>query len=371
VFLLENPIQPYAWGSTTLLPSLLNVAPTGRPQAELWLGAHPSAPSTLKPQGHSLAVHVARAPVKVLGAASVQRFGPTLPFLFKVLAAGQPLSLQAHPSLTQAKEGYAREDAAGLPRHAPSRNYRDANHKPELICAVTPFHALCGFRRVADSVTLLRSLGLDTAVLEQRGLRAYFEWLMTTSDRKQLARAAVAACQNDARAECAWALKLGVQYPDDVGVIGALLLNLVTLAPGQALYLPAGNLHAYLEGLGVELMANSDNVLRGGLTPKHVDVAELLRVLDFSDGPVTVLEPADGVYVTPAPDFELSRVRAPATASRRGADVVLAISGSVDVSVGNNTLTLQQGQSVFIDADEGPTLTFSGTGTAYRATVGR
>jgi mannose-6-phosphate isomerase len=370
VFLLENPIQPYAWGSTTALPTLLNRRPTGKPQAELWLGAHPSAPSSKAGNGQSLLAHIAAAPALALGPQSVERFGPTLPFLLKVLAAGHPLSLQAHPSLEQARAGFAREEAAGVPRDAARRNYRDANHKPELICAHSRFHALCGFRRLDQSVALLASLGLDTTLLASGGLRAYFAWLMTTPQRAQLARAAVEAARRHPSPECAWAVKLGELYPDDPGVIGALLLNLVTLEPGQALHLPAGNLHAYLEGVGVEVMANSDNVLRGGLTAKHVDVAELLEVLDFTDGPVRVLEPPDGVYRTPTPDFELTRLTGPATVGRRGADVVLVTSGQFTVAAGAQALTLTQGQSVFIDASQGPTLTFTGAGLAFRATVG-
>ena len=176
--LLDNSIQRYAWGSLTAIPQLLGQPPDGSTQAELWLGAHPSAPSRVS-GGRTLEELISSSPQRLLGEASFARFGARLPYLLKVLAAGQPLSLQAHPSLVQAQEGFAREEAAGLPRSAPTRNYRDANHKPEIICALSQFQALCGFRRVADSVRLFQGLGLDTSLLEREGLRAYFEQVMT------------------------------------------------------------------------------------------------------------------------------------------------------------------------------------------------
>ncbi len=379
---LENPIQPYAWGSATAIPALLGEAPDGGPKAELWLGAHPSAPSRVVDDGPLDAV-IAQAPAALLGADAVARFGPQLPFLVKVLAAAQPLSLQAHPSLAQARAGFAREEASGVTRGAPHRNYKDANHKPELICALGPFHALCGFRRIADSVTLFRGLGLSALAdrLEGRGLRDTFAHVMTLpeTERRTLAQSASDACASRVpgafAAECAWGARLARQYPGDVGLVGALLLNLVTLQEGEALFLPAGNLHAYLEGVGVEVMASSDNVLRGGLTPKHVDVPELLSVLSFEDGPVRVLTPEgspEAVYETPAPDFRLSRVDVDGgevALPRSGPEVLLVTRGDLEVTCGGEVLDLAQGESVFIGADEGP-LTLSGEGRVFRATVG-
>jgi mannose-6-phosphate isomerase len=382
VFRLDNPIQPYAWGSFTAIPALLGQPPAAAPQAELWLGAHPSAPSRLEGSASTLLELISRAPAQHLGERSCARFGPTLPFLLKVLAAAQPLSLQAHPSLDQAQAGFAREEAAKVPRHAAHRNYRDPNHKPELICALTPFHALCGFRAHAGSVALFEGLGLDVAVL-RRSLREYFEWAMTLPEaaRLTLSQQVVRACTERPvpgfEAECRWAQRLGAQYAGDIGVVGALLLNLITLAPGQALWLPAGKLHAYLEGVGVELMASSDNVLRGGLTPKHVDVPELMRVLDFSEGPVPVLEPKGpiAIYETASPDFELTRLTLaagqPITLEQRGADLLLVTEGTLSLTSGQGqTLTLQRGASAFAGAAEGP-LVLAGAGTAFRATVGR
>lgn len=370
---LENRVQPYAWGSLTAIPSLLGRPPTGSPQAELWLGAHPSAPSTLG-NGVTLDSLLATSPGTLLGPKVLARFGPRLPFLLKVLAAAQPLSLQAHPTLAQAKAGHAKEEAADVPRSAPHRNYKDDNHKPEIICALTDFHALCGFRRVADSVRLFKGLGLDTSVLEQHGLRGYFEHVMTLppSARGALVDQLVDASRSPVpgfEAECLLAQRLSTAYPRDIGIVGALLLNLVTLKPGEALYLDAGNLHAYLEGTGIELMANSDNVLRGGLTPKHVDVPELLSVLDFRDGPPHVLRPegeGEATYPTPAPDFRLSRLALDGerTLPPGLPQILLVTEGSFEAQ----GQSFGRGRSVFIGADE--TVTLRGQATIFRATPG-
>lgn len=372
---LDNRVQPYAWGSLTAIPRLLGREPTGAPQAELWLGAHPGAPSRTT-RGEPLDTWLSAAPEARLGAATVARFGPTLPYLLKVLAAAQPLSLQAHPSLAQAKAGFAKEEAAGVPRGAAQRNYKDPNHKPELLCALTPFRALCGFRPVADTLRLFEGLGLDTARLRERGLRDWFGWLMTTRPAAEVERAVAGARRGvpGFEAECALATALAVAYPGDVGLVGALALNLLTLSPGEALYLDAGNLHAYLEGTGIELMANSDNVLRGGLTPKHVDVPELLSVLDFHDGPPAVLRPRgepEAVYETPAPDFRLSRVtlRGRYAPARRGPEILLVTEGRLTAQAGGAPLPLAQGESLFVAADEGP-VTLDGEATVYRATPG-
>jgi len=381
---LRNWIQDYAWGSTTAIPRLLGVPETGAPQAEMWLGAHPSAPSKLKKGGHfiGLDAHIASHAEACLGSACLYHFGATLPFLLKVLAAAEPLSLQAHPDRARAERGFAEEEAAGIPVDAPNRRYRDPNHKPELIVALTEFHALCGFRLVSESVALFRALGLDCRVLEERGLEAYFEGVMTAPHDEQLAlaAAALAACRSNRTSGhetiCRWGVRIGEKYPGDVGLIGALLLNHVVLAPGQALYLPAGNLHAYLEGTGIEIMASSDNVLRGGLTPKYVDVAELIACLDFTDGPAPVLEPEGDIatYATPAEDFELTRLRmrgAHVELPHGGPEILLVLEGRLELSTEAGATTLEAGESVFIGADEGATLAVAGVGVAYRATPGR
>ncbi|MFE0444533.1 mannose-6-phosphate isomerase, class I [Streptomyces fungicidicus] len=378
---LDNTIRPYAWGSTTAIPRLLGTEPTGEPQAEMWMGAHPGAPSRT---GRGTLVEVIDAdPEKELGPDSVARFGPRLPFLLKLLAAGGPLSLQVHPDLTQAKEGYADEERRGVPVTAPHRNYKDANHKPELICALTEFDGLCGFRDPLCAAELLDGLGVDTlkpyvdllhAHPEEAALREVLTAILT-ADREEMARTvteAAAACDRLGGAYAPYA-DIAHHYPGDPGVIAAMLLNHVRLQPGEALFLGAGVPHAYLDGLGVEIMANSDNVLRCGLTPKHVDVPELLRIVRFEAGDPGVLRPEAGpdgeeVYETPIDEFRLSRYVLPAGGTNRDLtlttpQILLCTAGSV--RAGEHELS--PGASVFVPAGEKAEV--SGTGTLFRATV--
>jgi mannose-6-phosphate isomerase len=394
-YLLECSTMPYAWGSRTAIAELTGrPGPTASPEAELWMGAHPVAPSRVADGGErrSLIDVIAASPIEILGEETARTFGPRLPFLLKVLAADEPLSLQAHPTEAQARAGFEEEERRRVARDAPTRNYKDASHKPELLCALTPFDALCGFRRAADTVRLLDALGvaeLEPFVLplraspDARGLSQTFQALMTSDvgDRARVVAATVRACQEeDASApyprERALARRLGALYPGDVGVVSALLLNLVHLEPGEAIYLGAGNLHAYLGGVGVEIMASSDNVLRGGLTPKHVDVPELLQVLDFADGPIDVVRPTpagpnEEIYETPAREFSLSRVRVQggsATLEVRGPEILLVTDGALSLAGPAGRLHLPKGAAAFVPAEE-QRLTLGGTGTAYRATV--
>ncbi|MFI1419363.1 mannose-6-phosphate isomerase, class I [Streptomyces sp. NPDC020731] len=378
---LDNTIRPYAWGSTTALPRLLGTEPTGEPQAEMWMGAHPGAPSRT---GRGTLVEVVdAAPERELGPDSVARFGPRLPFLLKLLAAGAPLSLQVHPDLTQAKEGYADEERRGVPATAPHRNYKDANHKPELICALTEFDGLCGFRAPQRAAELLDGLGVDSlkpyvdllhAHPEEAALREVLTAILT-ADPDEMARTVAetaAACDRLGGAYAPYA-DIAHHYPGDPGVIAAMLLNHVRLQPGEALFLGAGVPHAYLDGLGVEIMANSDNVLRCGLTPKHVDVPELLRIVRFEAGEPGVLRPEAGpdgeeVYETPTDEFRLSRYVLPAGGATHDLtlttpQILLCTAGSV--RAGEHELT--PGTSVFVPSGEKAEV--SGTGTLFRATV--
>ncbi|MFJ3209393.1 mannose-6-phosphate isomerase, class I [Streptomyces flaveolus] len=378
---LDNTVRPYAWGSTTAIPTLLGTEPTGEPQAEMWMGAHPGAPS--RTDRGTLADIVAADPEKELGPASVARFGPRLPFLLKLLAAGAPLSLQVHPDLAQAKEGYEDEERRGVPLDAPHRNYKDANHKPELICALTEFDGLCGFRAPTETADLLDGLGVASLKPYVDLLRAHPEdaalrevlTAVLTADPEEMSRTVAetaAACE---RLGGAYAPYAGIahHYPGDPGVLAALLLNHVRLQPGEALYLGAGIPHAYLDGLGVEIMANSDNVLRCGLTPKHVDVPELLRIVRFEPGDPGVLRPEaspDGeeVYDTPIDEFRLSRYVLPEGAAPHdltlpAPQILLCTAGSV--RAGEHDLT--PGRSVFVPAGEKAEV--SGNGTLFRATV--
>ena len=397
MLLLENPIQTYAWGSHTAIASLLGAAtPSREPEAELWMGAHSKAPSLVLPEREPLSQRIEREPEPMLGAAVVARYGARLPFLLKVLAAETPLSLQAHPTMEQAQAGFAAEEARGVALDSPVRNYKDKSHKPELLCALTPFSALCGFRQIADTLALFRVLNLPHVsflvdILEQLptedGLSQLFSTLLGLSPerRAELARETLDRCtllgaiDGPFQHEFSWAVRLGVLYPGDIGILSALLLNLVKLTPGEAIYLPAGNLHAYLQGVGVEIMANSDNVLRGGLTPKHVDNRELLRVLRFSAGPVGVLrgemQGSARVYRTSAAEFELQSFQLlpgenPTVTDRRGPEILLCQQGQVTVHYPDEQHELAQGQSLFVAARE-PSYGLRGKGSLFRASVGR
>ncbi|MEU8622951.1 mannose-6-phosphate isomerase, class I [Streptomyces sp. NPDC048623] len=378
---LVNTVRPYAWGSTTAIPELLGTAPTGEPQAELWMGAHPGAPS--RTDRGPLNEVIDADPVRELGAAAVEKFGPRLPFLLKVLAAGAPLSLQVHPDLDQARAGFAAEEAAGVPLDAPHRNYKDANHKPELICALTPFHGLCGFRDPVDAADTMAALGVDSlkpyvdllhAHPEEAALREVLTALLT-AEHDELGHTVTEAAHAAARLGGAHATyaQIAHHYPNDPGVLAAMLLNEVTLQPGEALYLGAGVPHAYLDGLGVEIMANSDNVLRCGLTPKHVDVPELLRVVRFEPNEPGVLRPeaspsGEELYETPTDEFRLSRYAraegaAPTDLTLPTPQILLAVAGRPE----GGGLPLAPGESVFVPAGEKTEL--SGAGTLFRATV--
>ncbi|MFI7322043.1 mannose-6-phosphate isomerase, class I [Streptomyces venezuelae] len=378
---LTNTIRPYAWGSTTAIAELIGAEPSGEPQAEMWMGAHPGAPS--RTERGALNEVIDADPERELGTAAAAKFGPRLPFLLKLLAAGAPLSLQVHPDLAQAKEGYADEENRGVPVDAPHRNYKDANHKPELICALTPFDGLCGFRPPAETADLLEALEVDSlkpyvdllrAQPEEAALREVLTAVLT-ADPEEMAETVTEVTAAAQRLGGAYAPYAGIahHYPGDPGVIAAMLLNHVRLQPGEALFLGAGVPHAYLDGLGVEIMANSDNVLRCGLTPKHVDVPELLRIVRFEATDPGVLRPEaspDGeeVYDTPIDEFRLSRFvlpegAAPHDLTAATPQILLCTAGSVRAG----GLTLTPGQSAFVPAGE--TAEVSGDGTVFRATV--
>ena len=384
--LLDNPVRPYAWGSATEIPRLLGVAPTGRPQAELWMGAHPAAPSRLR-AGGSLLRRITEDPAGELSEPVLRRFGPRLPFLMKVIAAERPLSLQAHPNREQARAGFADEQRRGVPLDSPERSYVDPNHKPELVCALTPFDALCGFRAVPRTLDLLAGLAERATALrkyvdalrarpDRDGLREVVTGLLTvpTDRRRRLVDSVVAACAAGATPEERTAAELGEAYPGDPGVVISLLLNRLRLEPGEALFLPAGNMHCYLRGTAIEVLANSDNVLRGGLTPKHVDVPELLRVVDVTDGPAPVLEPVllgpgHSAYRPPVPDFRLDSysLGPPVELTPAGPRIVLTVSGEAVVRAGTATLTLPRGASAWLPA--GVPATAAGTGVLVAATT--
>lgn len=381
--------QHYAWGSAEIIPAFLGEVATGAPVAEAWFGAHPSAPSGTD-AGPDLRTYLAHDPQQRLGSDVVARFGPHLPYLLKLIAPVQPLSLQVHPNLDQARAGFAREEDQGTPQQR--RSYPDANHKPELIYALTTFEAVCGFRAPRRAAELLADLSgpLATELLDllrtapsARGVHAAFAAVLQSSSAERVEEV-VAQCASRLAAGAspsprtdAIVARLAEMHPGDPGAVAALLLNPVTLQPGEVMFVPAGCVHAYLSGFGVEVMANSDNVLRAGLTGKHVDVPEVLATIDPVAAPPIRIAPemlteATGVFYAPVDDFELSLTTLSNDPGRpvpgRGPRVLLGLEGQVQVSTAAHTTVLSRGQALFAAADEGP-LHAAGTGTLVQADV--
>ena len=382
--LLRGAIRTYAWGSRTAIAEFTGrPVPTAHPEAELWLGAHPGDPAWLDTEAGEISLldSLAADPEGQLGAVAHARFGGGLPFLVKVLAADEPLSLQAHPSAGQAVEGYRREERLRVPLSSPVRNYRDASHKPELLSALA----------VSDLDEFIALLHDQS---DADGLRALFTtWITAPQPDLDVLVPAVlegavhylSSGETEFAAEVKTVLELGERYPGDAGVLAALLLNRISLAPGEAIYLAAGNLHTYLRGVGLEVMANSDNVLRGGLTPKHVDVPELLRVLDFTPTTETALRPAirtEGVeliYETPAEEFAVSvlSLGRPGQESpcRHGLDpgpqILVCAEGEATLYAKSTTVTVRSGAAAWVGADDGPIRLVATQPTRlFRVTVG-
>lgn len=388
MFEINPSVRSYAWGSRTALPELCGYpTPSPHPVAEYWFGAHATSPATV-PGGGGLDEWIVAAPGRELGEQVCDEYENRLPYLVKLLAAEEALSLQAHPSEEQAREGFEREEARGVPLVASERNYKDANHKPELVVAHTEFHALAGFRTVADTLDLfddldVRALDPYRSMLagepDGAGVRAVFTTFVTLPNESVQAMVSevVAAAVRHLREHGTvhrWAsvattiVELGERHPADPGVLGALLLNRITLQPGEAIYMGAGKLHAYLSGIAVEVQANSDNVLRGGLTPKHVDVPELLRVLDFTpvDDPVvyprlTASDPVAGwrefAYDTMAAEFRVSRIDLEPGGRLEefddpGPQILLCTTGEILVTSRNGRQSLPSGRAVWVSASD-------------------
>jgi mannose-6-phosphate isomerase len=391
--LLQPVIRPYDWGSRHAIAELQGrPVPAAGPEAELWMGAHPSAPSGVA--ATTLDAVIAADPEGQLGRACVAEFGPRLPFLLKVLSADRALSIQVHPSRAQAEAGFRAENERGLA--AADRNYVDDWPKPELLCALTPFEVLAGLRDPADAAALLRAL--DVALLAplaaeleaatgpaalSRALTAILTW----PDPGSLVDEVVAACRSLADASpvagpgryaaaCAAAVRTAADYPGDLGVVAMLLMRHVELAPGQAVFMPAGGLHAYLRGTGIEVLANSDNVVRAGLTGKHIDVPELLKLLDPAVtvpllSPVSVAGGA-GCFDTPVPEFRLyvADLAEPEVAlPGEGPRIALCTAGTAALRGERDQIKLARGESCFVPAADGP-LRAAGPGRLFLAAPG-
>ncbi|MBU1713060.1 MAG: mannose-6-phosphate isomerase, class I [Proteobacteria bacterium] len=392
--LLKNIIKEYSWGSHTAIPELLGQkTPSDKPQAELWIGAHPSASSMVKTGSKwvPLSDLIKKYPIEMLGRKCAQKYGGQLPYLFKVLAASEPLSIQAHPNLLQAKKGFKRENSLGISLDSFNRNYRDANHKPECVCAMSDFEALCGFRPVSEIVYLLTKVCPGTLKKQIKelatnpnpfGLKLFFTNIMTMDfDRNNSViseateNSGIFADENPA---FKWVSALAGKYPSNIGVIAPLFLNYVFLKPGQAMFLPAGELHSYLNGVALELMANSDNVIRGGLTAKHVDVEELSNILRFRSLKNKIILPEknknEGIYKTPAEEFVLSVIsvykdNGYTGSQRRNVEIILCIEGKANISCsGNNRLRISKGESAIVPASV-KSYRIDGKAILYKAAV--
>ena len=377
---IRGSAKDYTWGSTDAIPELLGQPATDAPLAELWFGAHPAGAATLVDAPDSSLVDLLDDdPLGTLGADVLERFGPHLPYLLKLIAPARPLSLQVHPSLERAQRRHAEEVAAGIP--ADRRNYADANHKPELVYALTTFRAMSGFRAPRRAAELVAGLDVPLARRLQdelradrsgRGMRAAFTRLLDEASRPTPAEVAELAEACAARLTAGSpspraddnVVTLHAAYPGDPGVVASLLLNPVTLRPGEAMFVPAGSVHAYLSGLAVEIMASSDNVLRAGLTAKRIDVGEMLQCVDYVAAPPIRIAPerfleSTRVFYAPVDDFELSVTelpgdRAPCPLPGRGPRVILALGGPVSVrSASGAEVSLRDGESVFVRADDG------------------
>ena len=383
--------QRYHWGTKDAIPALLGRATDGQPWAEQWFGAHPLGDSPT-PGGSTLSEHLAQDPDR-LGKVSLMTFGRRLPFLVKVLSAASPLSLQAHPTRQQAREGHARESLLGIPLNAPERSFKDDWPKPETIVALTSFEALVGFRDPLVTAQLFEALGVGDALASVIGplrdrtgspaLQEVFLDVLSLDDRRHLVDEVLGAAVNhlDAPGELGVFARTAVEidefFPSDPGILAALLLNRFSLEPGQALALSPGVMHSYLRGTCIEVMANSDNVLRGGLTGKHIDVDALLHVVDFTPGPSDVLLPSgsDGTYIYPTSfeEFELwllqptdgDTLQVPREDSGR---ICLVASGSFELTGDSDPIVLTAGHAVFVAAEE--VVVAQGEGRLFVAATG-
>ncbi|MCW3158928.1 mannose-6-phosphate isomerase, class I [Micropruina sonneratiae] len=391
---LSGTVQRYAWGTRDAIPAILGRPADDAPVAEYWLGAHTSSPSLL--DDGTLVDHIASGPT-VLGKRSREAFGEQLPYLMKLLSARHALSIQAHPSREQAIEGFARESRDGIPLDAPERTYKDSWPKPEIMIALDTFHSLAGFRDPLETAELFTAMGVASELqsvigplTERKGPAAlaevFLDVLSLGESRRHLVDEAVSAAMHhrDDDGELGdfarTAIELDAVFPGDPGILAALLMNRIKLAPGEALFVPAGMMHAHLRGTGVEIMANSDNVIRGGLTSKHIDVSELVTVVDFNPWLPEILLPRQtrpGVlkYETPCSEFEAWRMRVDSTTGRvrvpgRGsARIVLAIDGFCVLDNGSSRMELPRGRAAFLAADERDVYA-EGTAELYGASSG-
>lgn len=384
-YLMKNRIKDYAWGHSSYIPRLLGLDwPDGKPAAEMWMGAHSSATSMILVAGKWIELDgwIADHSILALGAERAERC-KGLPYLFKLLAAEKSLSIQVHPDKQIAEEGFRRENQGSVGLHSPKRNYKDDNHKPEMLMALTPFTLMTGFRSPDSIVKNFHPIvqgsmfsGFHEMILryadysESEWLTMFYEKIFSLSGSRcdvliERAVQMVDSVNEWELLQRKWILRLFEQHPSDIGVLAPLFLNVLEIQPGEALFQASKMLHAYLDGIGIELMANSDNVLRGGLSSKHVDIPELMRVLDFRPTVPHVLQSSlweqqrcsDAFYFFPSPAQEFSLglgiinedVCGKACLSHgEGPVIILNLSGEIVLNDFQGNLILERGQSAFI-----------------------
>ncbi|MCB9799657.1 MAG: mannose-6-phosphate isomerase, class I [Candidatus Omnitrophica bacterium] len=396
ISLLKNQIRNYQWGSKTAIAELLHLAvPSDQPQAEVWIGTHPIAPSQIyfEEKWTGLDEVIRLYPQDILGKVCHERFKGHLPFLFKILAVETPLSIQAHPNTAQAREGFEREEKLKIPLNAPQRCYKDRFHKPEMICALTPFQALVGFRKFSQIIQLFNKvrtpfiapiLDLFEKNQTEEGLRIFFEtlWSLQTEERKNIIQGTLAIAKKYSGSDpiYEWVTRLGKIYPDDIGVLAPLFLNLITLQPKEAVELASGILHCYLEGLAVEIMANSDNVLRCGLTHKHINAPELLRITHFTESYPEVLTPqksesGEKKYLSRAEEFSLAEITlqedtAHFFSTHNTVEIILCLQGEINVTnkQSGEIISLKRGRALLIPGAVGH-YSLKGNGFLYKASL--
>ncbi|QFZ53835.1 mannose-6-phosphate isomerase, class I [Oceanihabitans sp. IOP_32] len=396
LFALKGEIQNYAWGGTNFIPDLLGIGSTSEKYAEYWLGAHKKAPAviTTATGKQELDAYILANPIKSLGAEVAHKFGG-LPFLFKVLDVHEMLSIQVHPTKKEAEKGFKRENALGIPLTAAHRNYKDDNHKPEIMVALSDFWLLHGFLSQEKLIKRLKEVSELTHLLpvfKEEGYLGLYKTVMEQSVEETnrilspLAKRIMPLYLEgklDKMSPDYWAAKAMDATKDkqelDKGIYSVYFFNIVKTNKDEAVFQDAGIPHAYLEGQNIELMANSDNVLRGGLTPKHVDVPELLKHIAFEETIPNVMRghvQADGlerIYKTPAPDFELSKIdliKADIYQSKaKTAQIIMVIDGEAEITESETVLQMGKGDSVFLEADAEYSITTTSNATLYKATT--
>jgi len=383
---MHNNVQNYAWGSVDALSNLYGIAnPDGKPMAELWMGAHPKSSSRVEDaQGNQISLRdvISQDLNANLGEKVARRFGE-LPFLFKVLCANQALSIQVHPSKSNAVIGFEKENKAGVPIDAAERNYKDANHKPELVFALTPFAAMNGFRELGEIQSLLQPVAGAHPDIARFLINPDFEHLKTlfaallsmTGESKSLALDILDNALQSQHGEPWDTLRsIAIDYPGDSGLFSPLLLNVIELQPGEAMFLYAETPHAYLKGVALEVMANSDNVLRAGLTPKYIDIPELLANLQFVAKPANTLlttpeqRGSELIFPIPVEDFAFSLHTLgaePQTLAQESAAIIFCVEGQTVLQKGEQQVVLHPGESCYIPATDSP-VSASGNGRIAR-----